>query len=69
MNRVTNDLCHRGPYPLTRTLHRAICSVVAESSEKPTMLKLAVFVCLVVLCTAQTPTRPNIPETFISQVT
>ena len=31
------------------------------------MLKLAVFVCLVVLCAAQTPTRPNIPETFISQ--
>ena len=33
------------------------------------MLKLAVLVCLVALCTAQTPTRPNIPETFISMVT
>ena len=32
------------------------------------MLKLAVLVCLVVLVAAQTPTRPNIPETFDSQV-
>jgi len=35
---------------------------------KVKMLKLAVLVCLVALCAAQTPTRPNIPETFFSSV-
>ena len=32
------------------------------------MLKLVVLVCLVALGAAQTPTKPNIPETFISEV-
>jgi len=38
------------------------------NTYKVKMLKLAVLVCLVALCAAQTPTRPNIPETFFSPV-
>jgi len=32
------------------------------------MLKLVVLVCLVALGAAQTPVKPKLPETFISQV-